>query len=59
MVLAEVLLVVIVSLVEEDPPDSKEVTEFFQTSDAFGALCHDEPMKHLIAGPVALPVSPV
>src|SRR5439155_3498263 len=52
-------LVVVVALVQEDPPDSEEVAKLFQTRDAFGALCHDEPMKHLIAGPVALPTCPV
>ena len=58
-VLAEVLLVVVVTLVQEDPPDSEEVTKIFQTRDALHALRHHKPVKHLIAGPVALPPSPV
>src|SRR5690349_24610684 len=53
------LLVVVVSLVDEDPPDSEEVTQILETAGAFDALCHDEPMEQLVTRSVALPTRPV
>ncbi len=44
---------VVVALVQEDPADSEEVAELLETTDALGALRHDKPMEHLVAGLVA------
>jgi len=56
-VLRQVLLVIVVPLVLEDPSNSKELSELFEAGEASHSLRHDESMEHLIAGSVAFPVS--
>src|SRR5215211_2854579 len=57
--LVQILLVVVVPSVHIDPTGSEEVSELAETIRASCALRHDEAMKDLIAGCVALPVAPV
>ena len=53
--LVQVFLVVVVPSVDVDPPDAEELLELLERGGATGALGHNEPMKDLIAGCVALP----
>lgn len=55
-VLTEVLTVVVMPLVDHETADAEEPLEFLQTSDATDPLRHGKPMRHLIAGHVALAV---
>ena len=55
----KVLFVVVVPSVDDNLPNLKEVTEFVQTRDAFGTLCHRELVSHLIAGSVAFTTHPI
>ena len=52
-VLAEMLAVVVMTLVDEDPAYAEEALELFEAAPALLALSHDEPMEHLVAGCVA------
>ncbi len=54
VVLAKGLLVVVVTLVDENPAYAEELSELFEARPTSFALRHDEPMEHLVAGPVAL-----
>ena len=55
----QMLLVVVISLVGDNTPDTKEVHELFKTRDALRALRHGKLMRHLIAGLVAFPARSV
>jgi hypothetical protein len=52
-VLAQMLAVVVVPTVHVDPADPEEPLELFEAGTTALALCHDEPMEHLVAGRVA------
>ena len=51
--LSQVLPVIFVSPVDEDPPHPEEAQKLFEAGDALHALRHDEPMRDLVAGSVA------
>ena len=53
VVLAKGLLVVVVTLVDEDTADAEEVVKRFQAVDTFHPLRDNEPMEHLVSGLVA------
>ena len=53
VVLAEMLLVVVVSLVDVDLTHPEEPPKLFEALTATLALRYDKPVKHLIAGSVA------
>jgi hypothetical protein len=55
-VLPEVLTVIVVASVLVEPAHAEEALQLLQASQALSALRHDESMRHLIAGSVALPV---
>jgi hypothetical protein len=56
-VLAKVLAVIVVTPINEDPPDSEEALKLLEARAAPLTLRYDEPMKHLVAGSVAFPAS--
>ena len=58
-ILAQMLPMVVMSLVPEESPDSKEVAQLLEATDALSALCHDKPMEHLVPGSVAFPTRSV
>jgi hypothetical protein len=49
-VLKEMLPVVVVPLVLEDPSHPEEALELLEADDATSTLRHDKPMEHLIPG---------
>jgi hypothetical protein len=57
--LAKMLAMVVVPPVEKNPANPKELPEFLEATDATLALRHDEPMRDLVTGSVALSVPPV
>ena len=58
-VLAQVLLMVVVSAIHDKPPHSEELLQLFEAAHAPRALRHDEPVPHLIAGSVASSARPI
>ena len=53
-----VLPVVVQPPVLDHPTNPKELLKSIQTPDAPGALCHDELVKDLVAGPVGGSIDP-
>ena len=58
-VLTEVLLVVVVAPIDEDPADLEEAVKLLEAADASASLRHDEPRSDLVAGLVASPPNPI
>jgi hypothetical protein len=58
-VLEQVLLVVVMPLVLEDPTYSEEISDLLEAAGASSSLRHDEPVEHLIPGWVAAPPGPM
>ena len=56
-VVAQVLAVIVVTLVDEDPSHPEELSELLEARHALLALRNGESMRYLIAGSVALPLS--
>jgi hypothetical protein len=52
-VLAQVLLVVVVPLIDEDPPDLEEPLQVLEAAETSRSLRHGKPVAHLIPGSVA------
>jgi len=53
--LSHVFAMIVVALVDEDPPTAEEPLELFEHMDTTHALRHDESMRDLVAGSVAFP----
>jgi hypothetical protein len=53
--LAQMLAMVVMAVVNEDPAHLKELLQLLKALPAPRALRHDEPVGHLITGLVALP----
>src|SRR6266511_563395 len=58
-VLPEVLTMVVVAPILEEPPNAEETSQLLQTVEALRSLRHDEPVRHMVAGSVALSLRPV
>jgi hypothetical protein len=56
--LAQVLAMVVLTLVHVHPTDAKEALELLQRRSAAETLRHDKPMRDLVPGSVALPSRP-
>ena len=58
-VLAQVLPVIVLTPVDNDPSAPEELTELLEAVEALHPLRHDKPVTHLIAGSVASPARAV
>jgi hypothetical protein len=57
--LDQVLTMVVVSPVWEEPTHPEELTELFKASDAARTVCHDKRVGDLVAGAIATPARPI